>query len=178
MLLAAIDTPEDKFSFLQVYHKFYKKMYYVAYRMLGSREAAEDAVQDAFVKLADRFSHYSGLPEKRMYALCVTIVRNQAIDQIRRDRHLADEDVESLMLHWADPKPDAQQQTEQKEMARCVKSALEQLPEVMKLTLELKYYQEYSNQEIAKILNVPVKTVEMRLYRGKKRLEVLLREEV
>ena len=59
-----------------------------------------------------------------------------------------------------------------------MKSALEQLPEVMKLTLELKYYQEYSNQEIAKILNVPVKTVEMRLYRGKKRLEVLLREEV
>lgn len=178
MLLAAIDTVEEKFTFLQAYRRNYKKMYYVAYRMLGSREEAEDAVQDAFVKLAERFSRYSCLSEERMYALCITIVRNQAIDRIRRNRHLADTDVEDLMLCWADERPGAQQMVEQGELASCVQKALAQLPEVIKLTLELKYYQEYSNQEIARILNVPVKTVEMRIYRGKKRLEVLLHEEV
>ena len=113
-----------------------------------------------------------------MYALCITIVRNQAIDRIRRNRHLADTDVEDLMLCWADERPGAQQMVEPGELASCVQKALAQLPEVIKLTLELKYYQEYSNQEIARILNVPVKTVEMRIYRGKKRLEVLLHEEM
>ncbi|MCI5620748.1 MAG: RNA polymerase sigma factor [Lachnospiraceae bacterium] len=178
LLLAAMDTPEEKLDFVQIYRKNYKKMYYVAYRMLGSKEEAEDAVQDAFVKLADRFSRYRRLPEDKMCALCITILRNQSIDRIRQNRHLADTDVEELLLYWADERPDAQQLVEQGELSASVKSALAQLPEVMKLTLELKYYQEYSNQEIARILNVPVKTVEMRLYRGKKRLEVLLHEEI
>ena len=52
-----------------------------------------------------------------------------------------------------------------------------QLPEVLKVTLDLKYFYDYSNKEISKILNIPVKTVEMRLYRAKIKMRELLENE-
>ena len=53
-------------------------MYRVAYGILGQKEEAENAVHDAFVKLADKFARYERLSEKEMDGLCITIARNTA----------------------------------------------------------------------------------------------------
>jgi DNA-directed RNA polymerase specialized sigma24 family protein len=45
------------------------------------------------------------------------------------------------------------------------------------MTVDLKYFYDYSNKEIAKIMNVPVKTIEMRLYRAKIKIRELWENE-
>lgn len=58
---------------------------------------------------------------------------------------------------------------EQKERAMFVQKALEGISEILRETLTLKYYYELSNKEIARIQGVTVKTVEVRLFRGRKK---------
>ena len=72
---------------------------------------------------------------------------------------------------------DPEKNLHQKEESAKIRRIMEQLPEVLRMTVDLKYFYDYSNQEIAKILNVSVKTVEMRLYRAKMKMRELLEHE-
>ena len=50
--LSMIENPEDQSLFEQIYYKYYKQMFKVAFSILGNKEDAEDAVHDVFVKIA------------------------------------------------------------------------------------------------------------------------------
>ena len=109
--------------------------------------------------------------------MCITIVRNKCIDEIRRQEHFDGKDPEELVLCSmdADIQPEAHmQRREQKELLQRVMS---RLPETLYTVLVLKYYQEFSIREIAKQLELSEKTVEMRLYRAKKKMRELLEQE-
>lgn len=84
---------------------------------------------------------------------------------------------ENLILQSTYPEYEPASCIESKEEFNQLHRIMEQLPEVLKITLDLKYFYDYSNKEISKILNIPVKTVEMRLYRAKIRLKELLENE-
>ena len=60
---------------------------------------------------------------------------------------------------------------EENEQKAFVQKVLKQIPEVFRETLVLKYYYELSNREIARIQKVSTKTVEMRIYRGKRKFK-------
>ncbi|MDE7435648.1 MAG: sigma-70 family RNA polymerase sigma factor [Lachnospiraceae bacterium] len=172
--LAFVDSEADKVLFERIYKRNYKKMYCVAKKILHGHEQSEDAVHEAFLRLAKRFERYAGLSEEKMEALCVTITKNRAIDMWRKEQHLAETDMDTLRLYQPDDRSRIEQVVEQRELSRQVIEVLETLPEVLRVTLELKYYQEYSNREIAWLLQISPKTVEVRLYRGRKKLEELL----
>lgn len=172
--LAFVDSESDKVLFERIYEKNYKKMYCVAKKILHSHEQAEDAVHEAFLRLAKRFEQYIGLSEEKMEALCITITKRRAIDLWRKEQHLAEADIEELLLYQPDDHKRIEQVVEEHELSRQVIGVLETLPEVLRITLELKYYQEYSNREIARLLQISPKTVEVRLYRGRKKLQELL----
>ena len=53
---------------------------------------------------------------------------------------------------------------------------IQKLPENSRIILELKYYQELDNKEISRLLNLKPKTVELRLYRAKEKLQQLIQE--
>lgn len=174
IFLSMLDSEEERQIFQKIYEDNYRKMYYVARKIVNGHEMAEDAVQEAFCKLAKHFQRYEGLSGKKMEALCITIAKHQAVDLLREAKHMADADVETLLLYRPDEEHFLEELIEQRDLSLKIKQALEMLPEILKLTLELKYYQELNNREIARLLQLPVKTVEMRLYRGRKKLEELM----
>ena len=59
--LSSLDTQEDRSKFEEIYQKYRSKMYGIAYSILGNNEDSEDAVHNAFVKLADEFTNISHL---------------------------------------------------------------------------------------------------------------------
>ena len=163
--------------FQQIYEENYKQMYHVAFGILKSPAEAENAVQEAFFSIARNYRTYSGICGRKLTALCITIVRNKCIDEIRRQEHFDRKDPEELVLCSmdADIQPEAHmQRREQKELLQRVMS---RLPEALYTVLVLKYYQEFSIREIAKQLELSEKTVEMRLYRAKKKMKELLEQE-
>ena len=64
--LSLLETEEQKKNFIEIYRRNRGGMYRVAYGILGQKEEAENAVHDAFVKLADKFARYERLSEKEM----------------------------------------------------------------------------------------------------------------
>ena len=175
--LSILENEEDKQSFQQIYEENHLKMYHVAFHILNHQMDAENVVHDAFLKLAEHFEKYRKLPQKEMTALCVHITKNKAIDIVRRVSHLSREEVENLVLVDEQRERQPQVYLEQTEEQKQIRSILEKLPEILKITLELKYYYEFNNREIAQTLGVTTKTVEMRLYRGKIKLRELLENE-
>ena len=112
-----------------------------------------------------------------MTGLCVTIVKNKAIDYIRRARHISGDEIENLVLYDENVVRSPEKMAERGEQELLVERLLQKLPELLKQTMVLKYYYEYNNHEIAKLMDVPVKTIEMRLYRGKLKMREIINEE-
>lgn len=149
----------------------YPNMYHVALGMTKDPDKAGDAVQEAFLSLWENYEKYTHLHGREMTALCVLIVKNKVIDGMRRGKHNSGVELESLPLYDERPEHDAPRMAEMQEQRAAVRRVLELLPEVYRDTLALKYYYEMGNREIAGIQGVSVKTVEMRLYRGKKKFK-------
>lgn len=179
--LSMIEDEGDKEVFRMVYEGNYRLMYHVALGILKHQADAENAVHEAFMSLGERFSKYKKLSGSDMTGLCVTIVKHKAIDILRERNHWSETQVEELVLFQRDedlePETFCLRKEENRQDRRVLREAMKRLPEVFAQTLELKYYYGYGNREIAKIMDVPVKIVEMRLYRGKRKLRELLEGE-
>lgn len=177
IFLSLLDREEDKSTFQKIYEKNCMLMMHVAMKILGQQQEAEDAVYGAFLSLAEHYSGYRKRNAEEMRALCLIITKNKAIDILREKRHLCDEAIEALNLQESKEDGQPENVVIGQEQADVVRRALLELPEILKCVLELKYYLEYNNREIAGILGIPLKTVEMRLYRGKKKLREVLENE-
>lgn len=174
--LSLLATEEDRESFQKIYEENYLKMYHVALGMLRQPSEAENAVHEAFLALAERFEKYSHLSSREMTGFVVSIVKNKAIDMIRKARHYSETQLEDLILAEEKIFANPQDALERGEQADIVQMALRQVSDVFREALILKYYYGLDNKEIAIIQNVPRKTVEMRLYRGKRKLKEILNE--
>lgn len=65
-----------------------RKLYSLAFRIIGKQDEAEDAVQEVFIKMwkmGDKLNNISSLD-----ALATTMTKNYCIDQLRKEKHLAD----------------------------------------------------------------------------------------
>ena len=86
MLLAMLETEEDRERFLKLHGTYEKKLYAVAVRVLGDRTAAEDAVQQTWLQLIRRWDRVSGLAWSETEGYLVTAVKNAAVDMLRKER--------------------------------------------------------------------------------------------
>ncbi len=145
------------------------KMLTVARRMLGNQAEAEDAVQDAFLKLwthAARWQPGRALFETWLYR----VVLNKCYDRLRRKPTAKlDEAVEV-----ADPAPAADQLLQGSALAKEIEAALAELPERQRAAIVLCHYQECGNIEAAEILGISVEALESLLSRGRRTLRTRL----
>jgi RNA polymerase sigma-70 factor (ECF subfamily) len=145
------------------------KMLTVARRMLGSQAEAEDAVQDAFLKVwthASRWQPGKALFETWLYR----VVMNKCYDRLRRRP--------SVNLDEAAEVPDAAPQAdavmENTALGREIEAALAVLPERQRAAIVLCHHQECGNIEAAEILGISVEALESLLARGRRTLRARL----
>jgi len=139
----------------------------LARALLGDRDLAEDAVQEAFITALQR------LPELRQPgafpAWLRQIVRTHANRIRRKQRELPLNEVEPVFAGLS-----PRQQKESEELRKRVRQSLRALPESGRRTSELFYLDELSCPEIANLLQIPLGTVKRRLYDSRKRLRAML----
>ncbi len=180
LYLPLLETEEQKNNFIEIYSRNRDKMYHIAFGYLRQREEAEEAVQDAFLKLADRFGRYEHLSEREMDGLCVTVVKNTALDQMGRLKRTfpAKEDVMEALYqeNGAETIVFPEEMALKKETAETIRCLLKELPVIYHDILVLRYYYEVSTREAARLLGISKKTADIRLYRAKERLRKILDE--
>ena len=83
MFLAMLETEADRQKFTQLYEAMEKKIYAVALRILGSPEQAEDAAQQAWLRLIQKWELVSALSWEKAGGYAVTAAKNAALDLTR-----------------------------------------------------------------------------------------------
>ena len=146
-------------------------MYRTAYSFLGNPQDAEDAVQEAFIRL---WQKRDSLPvDEDLAAYCQQLVRNLCIDDLRRGR-LAEADVTAEDVRVADGLS-ASAKVENEEAVAQVEQAIQTLPENQQRVVELRVMHDQSLSEIEQETGFSAVNVRVLLSRGRKKLQQLLR---
>jgi RNA polymerase sigma-70 factor, ECF subfamily len=158
----------DETALNEIYRTCSGPMFATALNLLGNRDLAAEAVQQAFVqawRAADRFD-----PARELRPWLHTITRRAAVDVHRRHRRTAQDvpidDTWAAQEHTATdgPSMDTVWKVWQ------VRQALERLTPDERLVLQLAYYQGMTQSEIADALGIPPGTVKSRTFRAQRNL--------
>ena len=146
----------------EMYDRNIDLLYKVSYTFFkGELSKVEDAIQDVFLRVIDKNIRFDSLEHEK--AWFIVAIRNICKNMLKRKWN---QEVELEFDVSNDNHED---------------SAIElimELPNEYKLPIYLFYYEEYSCEEIAKIMDVPLNTVYSYLNRGRKKLKIMIEEDL
>lgn len=87
--LSVLETDEQRTELSIFYEKYKTNFYGIAFSHLNKHELVEDAIQDAFVKIAKKPKIFFDKNEKDRLAYCAIIVRNTAVDIYKKEKKIA-----------------------------------------------------------------------------------------
>jgi RNA polymerase sigma-70 factor (ECF subfamily) len=144
-------------AYESIFRSYYARLVGAAESMLRERSAAEDVVQDVMVELWKR--RQSMDVETSLRAYLFRAVRNRSLNQLRHRKvaPLADPDAADRVTAAAD------REFETRELNTALRKAVATLPDRCREVFELSRIQGLSYAEIAKVLEISVKTVEAQM---------------
>ena len=160
----------DAGAFGELYHQFYPRVLGLCRHLLGSREAAEDATGEVFIRVQRAMKTFdSALPFPRWL---LSIASHHCIDQLRRRRveHRLFDPTEVETHDPASLSASPLQDLVAAERRDAVRSAVEALPERYRMPLVLRYYSEMSYEQIAGTLGLNRNHVATLIFRAKQEL--------
>ena len=171
----------DQHAYAQLLGKYRDAIYFMLLKMVNNKADAEDLTIEAFGKAFKNLDNYT--PNFAFSTWLFKIASNNAIDYIRKQRkdtisfdQSADKDHQfspSNVIQSDTPDPEANMINDQQiKMMRDVVSRLK--PRYRSL-IELRYFKEYSYDEIAEHLDIPIGTVKAQLFRARELLMNILR---
>ncbi len=164
----------DQEAFNPLVERYKLPLYKVMYRMVYNRDDAEDLVEEAFIKAFRSLKKFeTGRP---FYAWICRIAVNNAINYLRKEKRAQVQPLEFVEHRLAAKKGDPVKMTEQKVLQEKIAASMARLPEDDRTILILRVDEEFSYEEISKILNIPRGTVMSRLARARQRLREIFRE--
>jgi len=149
-------------AFESLIHRHQRPLFTVAFRMLGNREDAADALQSSLVKAYEHLARFDA--RHKFFSWMYRIVINECLN-LRRSRR--PESALSPVLAASGTPFD---QVAAGERAAQVQRALLGLSEESRAVIVLRHYGELSYDEIAEAVGVPARTVKSRLYEARQKL--------
>jgi len=143
----------DAESWGQLYQEYAPAIFRFCRRSLRTREDAEDATMEIFLKVKEKLRQYD--PSRSFTAWLYKVAENHCWDLLRRRRVRQDketEDVETLPLQH--PAPDQLEKLMEQRSSAEVRRALDRLGSRARMALVLRYYSDMSYDEIADTLGV------------------------
>ena len=166
LFLALLDTQEEQEKFREIYENYRHFMWYIAQQKLKDTHLAEDAVQEAFLALTRHLDKVEDAHSPRTKKFLATIIRSKAIDLIRKNNPpegKAGRDILDQLLV--------------KENYNRLISCVLELDDSYRVVFEYKYLYQMSDEEIADILGISAKNVNVRYFRARKKLQEMIRKE-
>lgn len=162
----------DANAFELLYHRYVRSVFGLALRRLGDRMRAEDAVQETFAAVwrsARTYRPDRGPGAPWLYA----VARNAIVDRARGRQEPPGEVPDA-----ASSEPTPEERAETSYVSWRVHRALSGLPDNEREVIELAYYAELSQSEVAQFLGIPLGTVKTRTRSGLHRLATALEGEL
>lgn len=158
---------QDAFTFLVERYK--DAVQNLAYRMLSNVTEAEDVTQEAFVRAYTQLGTYK--PAHKFSTWLLSIASHLAIDQLRRRRFLALPLEDVPFLEWiVDAGTSPEQSALAGEQQDEIQFYLQRLPSKYRAVVVLRYWYDFSYEEIASTLSLTPALVKARLHRARELL--------
>ncbi len=155
------------------------RIYSFALHTLRNREDAEDVTQEALVRL---WRNADGIDPERVQAWVMKVTRNLVIDASRRRRMRATVfagglDVEAVASAVAN-EPTPADRAERRELRAFLETAVAELDEPYRSIIVMREIQDFSYDDIAVAMEMPLGTVKVYLHRARRRLRERMRGEL
>jgi RNA polymerase sigma-70 factor (ECF subfamily) len=168
----------DQGALKEIFDKYHKRVYRIAYGVVGQREEALDIVQEVFIKLFRSIKNFKG--RSHFYTYLYRMVMNTAIDHARKagKQFISSLDEEGSFEPSDNVEKGPERVLLQKELEERVKLAMDKLPAEQKAALIFRDVEGLSYQEMAEAMGCSIGTVMSRLHYGRKRIQELLKDYV
>lgn len=153
----------DRTGFLELYKRYKHPLFRFAVRMLGNREAAEDAVHDTFVRLL--VDGQAITEPSALKAWLYRVVRNESLMALRRKRDCSEEQSDTV---WETETPHTA--AEHSETKNLVHKALAELRTEYREVLLLREFEGLTYEEIAVVTGDSGSSVKSRLFKARRAL--------
>jgi RNA polymerase sigma-70 factor (ECF subfamily) len=174
----------DHGAFRQLFEKYQRRAFAVAYGVVKNKHDAMDVVQDGFVKVHKHIGNFQG--QSSFYTWLYRIIMNLAIDHVRRRRNSKgfsyddrvardDEDMAgdgTLLPRILDANP--AKTVIRRELLERIQRALDELPDYHRAVIVLREVEGMSYEEMAQVLDVPKGTIMSRLFHARKKMQAVL----
>ncbi|SFL33617.1 RNA polymerase sigma-70 factor, ECF subfamily [Paenibacillus sp. 1_12] len=161
----------DRDALITLLREIENHVYRTAYYILGNEQDALDAAQEALIRIYTKINSYE---EKAQFKTWVQrIVTNLCIDKFRKNKPTVS--IEQFDLTFTETQT-VEQEVMSAYIAEDIKEAIDKLPEHHRSVVVLRYLQDFSYNEIAESLDLPINTVKSYLFRARQQLQMLLQD--
>ena len=164
----------DKSIFADLVNPYYMQAYKVAYSVLNQHQDAEDATQNAFIKIYKSLDQFKG--QSSFKSWLIRIVRNHAIDIYRSNKRttkIKDRFKNNVRPQCIHSRP--AQTANVQEMKSDLSSLINSISPTYEKVIKLRFMDSLSYEEISDTLMCSVGTVKSRLARGRKQIRTLMK---
>src|ERR1044071_6768013 len=169
----------DAEAFGELVRRWERRIFALAFGMLGREEDARDATQETFVAAFRNLRGFRG--EAKVSSWLHRIAVNQCITRQRRakvrsETALEDEAEKNAAVFALPADVSPARTAEHREISSAVRRAVSALPPDLRQVVVMKEFEELTFQEIADVLELPLSTVKSRLYTALRQLQMRLQK--
>jgi len=172
---------DDSEAFAELVRRYKKKIYGIAYRMLGNHLDADEVTQETFVRIYEKRHDLKAV--KYFSSFILRIASNYSIDLIRRKqkKNVSVDELAFLpevQIELAERIESPDKRLENAEIMRAVKDAIKRLPPRQKMAIVLHDIEGFSKLEIATALGCPQATVRSNLHIARTKVKKWLKKKL
>lgn len=180
LVLVNLARNGDEKAYAELMKRYKDSIYYMLLKMVNNQSDADDLTIEAFGKAFRNLGHYT--PNYAFSTWLFRIATNNCIDFIRKKKssptafEQQQEEHEDPASSLPSDSPDPEEEMIRIQKIRELRHVVSQLKPKYRRLIELRYFQEYSYEEIAAELNLPLGTVKAQIFRAKDLLFNILRK--
>jgi RNA polymerase sigma-70 factor (ECF subfamily) len=171
LVLVDLARTGNEKAFATLMNRYRDSIYFMLLKMVSNTSDAEDLTIEAFGKAFRNLESFT--PDFAFSTWLFKIATNNCIDFIRKKQSLPasldqlQEDLDNITVNIQSDLPDPEESLINDQKIAVLRDVVNQLKPRYRKLIELRYYKEYSYEEIASELNLPIGTVKAQLFRAK-----------
>lgn len=180
LVVRAVDG--DQKAFAELMERYRDAIFFMLLKMVNNRDDADDLTIEAFGKAFNRIKQYQ--PNYAFSTWLFKIASNNCIDFLRKekkkrmvslDNTVSGDDGDEMTFEVKDDKPDPEEVFIKEQKAETMREVVDKLKPRYRDLVMLRYFKEYSYDEIAKEMDLPLGTVKAQLFRAREFLSQMLK---
>ncbi len=167
---------KDPKAFEKLLKKYRKSVYYMLLKMVNNADDAEDLTQEAFAKAFNSLLKFDSKYAFSTWLFriatnnCIDFIRKKRVKTVSIDTQYSNKDGDSFSFDIKDPDENPDDLMLRKQRKEYLAVAVAKLPPKYQRLVQLRYFKEFSYEEVANELELPLGTVKAQLFRARELL--------